>query len=158
MSQLQRYVGPSARHFEDFKLGERIVSQGRTITQADGLLWAMYTGDMNPMHVDHEFAAKHALYGGAFPPGLMAVAIAQGLKERLGLAAGTGLAILEHTIRYKAAVLFGDTIHLELVVTGLKRHATKPRGTVHYSYQIMKGDGTVAVEGEWVWLFVARQG
>ena len=84
MSQLQRYVGPSARYFEDFKLGERIVSQGRTITQADGLLWAMYTGDMNPMHVDHEFAAKHALYGGAFPPGLMAVAIAQGLKERLG--------------------------------------------------------------------------
>ena len=158
MSQLQRYVGPSARYFEDFRLGERIVSQGRTITQADGLLWAMYTGDMNPMHVDHEFAAKHALYGGAFPPGLMAVAIAQGLKERLGLAAGTGLAILEHTIRYKAAVLFGDTIHLELVVTGLQRHATKPRGKVHYGYQVLKGDDTVAVEGEWVWLFAAREG
>ena len=158
MPQLERYVGPSARYFEDFKLGERIVSQGRTITQADGLLWAMYTGDMNPMHVDHEFAAKHALFGGAFPPGLMAVAIAQGLNERLGLAAGTGLAILEHTIRYKTAVLFGDTIHLELVVTELKRHATKPRGTVHYSYQVLKGDGTVAVVGEWVWLFAARDG
>lgn len=158
MPQLERYVGPSARYFEDFKLGERFVSQGRTITQADGLLWAMYTGDMNPMHVDHEFAAKHALFGGAFPPGLMAVAIAQGLNERLGLAAGTGLAILEHSIRYKTAVLFGDTIHLELVVTALKRHATKPRGTVHYSYQVLKGDGTVAVVGEWVWLFAARHG
>lgn len=156
MTEPARYFGPAARFFDDFRVGERIITQGRTMTQADGLFWSMYSGDMNPMHVDYAYAARHGLFGGAFPPGLASVALASGLIERLGIAAGTGLAILEQTIRYKTPVLFGETIHLELEVTSLKAHATQPRGKVGFAYQIIKDDGSVAIEGEWLWLFAAR--
>lgn len=158
MTDQKRFIGPSARYFEDFTLGERIVTQGRTVTQADGLFWSMFSGDMNPMHVDYEYATEHGLFGDAFPPGLVAIAIASGLIERLGLGAGTALAIIEQTIRYKTPVLFGETIRMELVVGSLKPHATEPRGKVRFDYQIIKSNGEIAVEGEWLWLFASRAG
>lgn len=158
MQDAERYIGPAARFFEDFSVGERISTQGRTVTHADGLFWAMFSGDMNPMHVDQYFAAKHGLFGGVFPPGLASIAIASGLMERLGLGTGTALAILEQTIRYKSPVMFGDTIHLELMIKELKPHPEKPRGTVQFAYEILKQDGSVAIEGEWRWLFATRTG
>jgi len=157
MSEQEMPYGPSARFFEDFRLGDRIVTQGRTVTPADGLFWAMFTGDMNPMHVDEEFASRHGIFGGKFPPGLMSVAIASGLKERLGLTAGTALAMLEQTIRYKSPVLFGDTIHVVLIVNEVEPHPTKPRGTVRFHYEVVKHGGEVASEGEWVMVFAARR-
>lgn len=156
MTSQQRQLGPAARYFEDFTPGERIVTQGRTMTRADGLFWSMYSGDMNPMHVDDDFSGKHGIFGGAFPPGLASIALMSGLTERLGIGAGTALAILEQTIRYKTPVLFGDTIHVELTVKELKAHASKPRGMVLYEYRVVKQDGSIAIEGEWRWLFASR--
>lgn len=156
MADQQRYIGPAARFLEDFTVGERIVTQGRTVTAADGLFWAMYSGDMNPMHVDYDYAAKHGLFGGAFPPGLATIGIASGLMERLGLSAGTGLAIIEQTIRYKAPVLFGDTIRLELTVSEVRPHAVKPQGKVSFDYRIVRGADEAVIEGEWRWLFASR--
>jgi acyl dehydratase len=143
-------LGPNARFFDDFIEGEEFVTQGRTITQNDGLFWAMFTGDMNPMHVDEDFASQYGLFGGRFPPGLMAVAIASGLQERLGLNAGTGLAIIEQTIRYKTPVLFGDTIHVKIRVEKKEPHPKKPRGIVYFQYEILKSDEKLASEGELV--------
>lgn len=149
-------IGPAARYFEDFTLGEAFVTQGRTFTQADGLFWAMFTGDMNPMHVDSEFAQEHGIFGGVFPPGLAAVAIASGLNERLGLFVGTGLAMTGQTVRYRKPVLPGDTVKVRLEVKSLTPHPRRPAGTAEFAYQIVKGDGTVCVEGEWGILLAAR--
>lgn len=154
--QQDRFVGPSARFLEDFTLGEKIVTQGRTVTEADGLFWAMFSGDMNPMHVDYDFAKKHGIFGSAFPPGLVTVAIASGLVERLGISAGTGFAIIDQTIRYKAPVLFGDTIRVELTVGEIRPHATKPQGKVRFDYRVLRGENETVLEGEWRWLFAAR--
>lgn len=149
-------VGPNARFFEDLVPGTRLVTQGRTVTQADGLFWAMFTGDMNPVHVDEEFASAHGLFGGRFPPGLMVVAMASGLKERLGLFAGTGMAMVRQTIEYRTPVVPGDTVHVELVVREAERHAGKPRGRVAFEYEVRKQDNAIAIEGEWVMLVRAR--
>lgn len=147
-----------SRHFEDFHVGERFVTQGRTVGEVEGTLWAMFTGDMNPMHVDEELAREHGLFGGRFPPGLMSVAIASGLKERLGLFQGTGLAMRGQTIVYHAPVLAGDTVHVELHVRNLEPHRRRPAGTVTFAYRIVKQDGTLCVEGDWVMLVAARDG
>jgi 3-hydroxybutyryl-CoA dehydratase len=125
------------------------VTQGRTFTAADGLLWSMYTGDMNPMHVDDEFAREHGYFGGVFPPGLAAVGIASGLNERLGLFAGTGLVMTGQTIRYRTPVLPGDTIRVHLEVRSLTPHPRRPAGTAEFGYRIVKGADTVCIEGEW---------
>lgn len=144
------------RYFEDFSPGDHWRTQARTITVVDGTLWAMFTGDMNPMHVDDELARSAGLFGGRFPPGLMSVAIGSGLQETLGLTVGTGLAVLEQTVRYRQPVLFGDTIHLELTVERVKRASRGDRGVVFFGYRIVKHDGTVCAEGETRMLVAAR--
>ncbi|GAC1324140.1 MAG: hypothetical protein NVSMB13_05070 [Mycobacteriales bacterium] len=142
-------IGPAARYFDDLAVGEQFVTQGRTFTAADGLFWAMFSGDMNPMHVDNEFATTYGIFGGVFPPGLAAVGIASGLNERLGLFAGTGLAMTGQTIRYRTPVLPGDTIRVLLEVKSLRPHPRRPAGTAEFAYRIVKGDDTLCVEGEW---------
>lgn len=149
-------IGPAARFFDDLAVGDEFVTQGRTVTDVDGTFWAMFTGDMNPMHVDDVFAREHGLFGGRFPPGLMTVAIASGLNERLGLFVGTGLAMLGQTVRYRKPVLPGDTIRVELVVRGRTPHPRRPAGTVEFGYRIVKTDGTVCVEGEWTIMLARR--
>lgn len=151
-----REVGQGARFFEDFGVGERLVTQGRTLTETDGVMWAMFTGDMNPMHVDEVYASEHGLFGGRFPPGLMSVAIASGLKERLGLFGGTGLAMLEQTIRYHRPAVMGDTIHVELTVDAVEPKPGKARGTVRFHYEILRQDRTLIADGEWVMVVAAR--
>lgn len=152
----ERTTGPAALYFDDFAVGDRFVTQGRTMSEAEVSLWAMYTGDMNPMHVDEEFAREHGLFGGRFPPGLASVALASGLQERLGIFAGTGLAMRRQTIVYRSPVLVGDTICAELEVRELVRHHSRDAGTVTFSYVIRKQDGDVAVEGDWVILVAAH--
>lgn len=150
-------VGPNARFFEDFTVGERLVTQGRTVTDTDRVIWAMFTGDMNPMHVDSVYATTHGLFGGCFPPGLMSVAIASGLKERLGLFAGTGLAMREQTIRYHRPALVGDTLHVELIVRSVEPHASGARGTVVFEYEIVDQDQHRIASGAWVMVVAGRR-
>lgn len=65
-------------HFDELNVGDSWRSQGRTITQADIVNFASMTGDFDPLHVDHEFAAQtpfrkpiaHGLLGLAWLAGL----------------------------------------------------------------------------------------
>jgi acyl dehydratase len=148
-------IGPAARFYEDFAVGDRFTTQGRTVSETELTLWAMFSGDMNPMHVDEEFARVHGLFGGRFPPGLLAVGVASGLVERLGFFAGTGLAIKRQSIVYRSPVLVGDTIHVELDVTETAPHPRRPAGHVTFAYRIAKHDGTTCIEGDWEWLIAA---
>lgn len=140
-------LGPSAKHFEEFAPGDVFVTQGRTIGEADLTFWTMYTGDMNPMHVDDVYAAEHGLFGGRFPAGLMIVAVAAGLQERLGLFNGTGLAMTGQTIQYHQAVLLGDTIHQRMTVRECVPSRSRPAGRVLFDYEIIRQDDTVCVSG-----------
>ena len=45
-------------YFEDYTVGEVFVSPGRTITEADIVLFSAFTGDWHPLHTDVEYAAK----------------------------------------------------------------------------------------------------
>jgi len=46
------------RYFEEFTVGERFVTQGRTVTETDIVAFAALTGDYDPLHVDAEFGKK----------------------------------------------------------------------------------------------------
>lgn len=153
----ERATGPAAKFFEDFTVGDCFVTQGRTVSETELTMWAMYTGDLNPMHVDAEYARAQGLFGGRFPPGLMSVALASGLKERLGLFAGTGLAMRSQTINYRSPVLTGDTICVRLEVRKTAPHPKRPAGTITFGYEIVKHDGTVAIDGDWVILVASRE-
>ncbi|CAB4849942.1 MAG: dehydratase [Actinobacteria bacterium] len=149
-------VARTGMYFEEFSVGDEFTTQGRTITDVEVTMWAMFTGDMHPMHVDNEFARDFGIFGGRFPPGLMAVAIASGLNERMGLWSGTGLAMTKQTAEYKTPVLIGDTISVRLTVLECTPRPKRHAGIVLFGYQIVRQNGDVCVQGEWTIVLASR--
>src|SRR5260370_8991033 len=83
-------IGPNARYFEDFNIGDQWDTPRRTITEADIVNFAALTGDHNPIHTDEEYA-KHTIFGGRILHGPAGFAIATGLEFRLGIKEGTAV-------------------------------------------------------------------
>jgi len=155
--------GPGARDqaprrglaYEDFEVGRRFVSAARTVTEADVTIFAGLSGDYNPLHTD-ETSAATTPFGGRIAHRLLVVAIASGLANRLGIFEGTTVALVEQLIRYRGAVHFGDTVHLELEVES-KRETKKPtRGVVEFLTEVKTADGAAVVDGKWTLLMLRR--
>ena len=45
-------------YFDDVEVGQQWESLGRTVTEADVVHFAGVSGDFNPVHTDHHFAAQ----------------------------------------------------------------------------------------------------
>ena len=63
------------------------------------------------------------------------------------------MALMQQTFKYTAPTFFGDTIHLEMRVDKVKPSSKGGKGVVTFASRIIKQDGTVVNEGEWVVLF-----
>jgi acyl dehydratase len=112
------------RVFDEFEIGQRFVTPGRTITEADIGAFAGLTGDYNPVHTDETFAAASD-FGSRIAHGPMGIGIAFGLASRLDLIDGTVVALLGLNWDFKAPMRPGDTIRALIGVTG-KRPVTNP--------------------------------
>src|SRR3954454_15506128 len=112
------------RVFDEFEIGQRFVTPGRTITEADIGAFAGLTGDYNPVHTDETFAAASD-FGSRIAHGPMGIGIAFGLASRLDLIDGTVVALLGVTWDFKAPMRPGDTIRALIAVTG-KRAVKNP--------------------------------
>ncbi len=135
-----------ALHFEDFEVGTETVTDSRTVTEADVFAFAGLSGDYNPLHVDAEFA-KSTPFGERIAHGLLGLAIASGLTARTGAIEGTTLAFVGMEWRFKAPILFGDTITVRSRVAE-KRETSKPdRGIVRFEVQVVNQRGEVVQEG-----------
>ncbi len=143
-------------YFSDFEVGQRFVSGGRTITEADVVNFAGISGDYNPLHTDQSFAEKTP-FGQRIAHGMLAASISTGLGQTLGIFEGTTLALMEQRFAYKAPMFFGDTIRLSLTVESVKASSKGGKGVVFFKAEILKQDETVAVDGSWTVLFRDRR-
>jgi acyl dehydratase len=112
------------RVFDEFEIGQRFVTPGRTITEADNGAFAGLTGDYNPVHTDETFAATTD-FGSRIAHGPMGIGIAFGLASRLDLIDGTVVALLGVNWDFKAPMRPGDTVRALISVTG-KRPVKNP--------------------------------
>lgn len=109
-------------YLEDYEVGEKIVSPGRTITEADIVMFASLTGDWHPLHTNTEYA-KDTVFGERIAHGLLTLCVGNSLSFRLGydvIIPKSFIAFggMDH-VRFTGAVKIGDTIHCEFEVVDL---------------------------------------
>lgn len=142
---------PRGLTFDQFNLGDLFECQARTVTEADTVNFAGVSGDYNPLHTDEEFG-KSTPMGGRIAHGVLALAIATGQANQLGIFEGTTIALMAQTLKYTGPVRFGDTIHLELKVAEKKESSKPDRGVVTFDATIVNQHGKSVIEGQWVCL------
>ena len=67
-------TSPPGRYFEEFTVGEVLVTGRRTIDGGDVSRFAGLTGDFNPLHIDAEFA-RTTPFGERVAHGILTLAV-----------------------------------------------------------------------------------
>jgi 3-hydroxybutyryl-CoA dehydratase len=145
------------RAFEDFAVGDTVITDGRTIEMSDILQFAGLTGDHYPLHVDEEYASN-TQFGGRIAHGPLTFAIAVGLMGLSGFYGTAIEALIEcRSLRAKRPVRPGDTIrvHAEVAEVG---DAKKPEhGTLHVEYSVRNQNGDEVMCFRWIMVARRRQ-
>lgn len=108
-----------AAYFEDYEIGARRTTTGRTITEADIVLHAGQTGDWFPHHVDAAWCATQP-FGQRIAHGTLIVSVAVGMTagDINPLATSYGY----DRIRFIRPVYIGDTITVAATITAQRPH------------------------------------
>lgn len=146
---------PRGRYFEEFEVGDTVVSPGRTITEADIVAFAGLSGDYNQIHTDAEFASQ-GMFGQRVAHGLLVLSVASGLAAQLGFIEGTVLAFRELTWKFSVPVFIGDTVHMQATVAELKAMPRLGGGSVTFDAEVKNQDGKVTQRGQWVVLMASK--
>jgi len=102
---------------EDFEVGQH-VSFTKTFTEDDIARFVEITGDVNPLHVDEEFA-RATQFGRRVLQGMLTASI---FSTMVGmLLPGTGAIYRSQTLRFLLPVYLGETVTAHFVVRSIDR-------------------------------------
>ncbi len=137
------------KYFDDWTVGEKFTTAGRTITETDVVMFAAMTGDYNELHTNKDFMENDKQFGERIAHGLLGLAVSHGLLSRTGCLEKTPVAFLGlESWQFKAPIFLGDTIYIDIEVVEKKASRSKPdRGVVKLYLKIIKQDQTVVQEG-----------
>ena len=132
--------------FEDLKVGDEYQSPGRTVTEADIVIFAGLSGDYNVLHTDAEHM-KSSLYGERIAHGLLGLSIQHGLLAR-SMPDRPGERFIGLKWKFRGPIKIGDTLHAWARVVA-KKDADEPSwGVVTMERQVLNQRGEVVQEGE----------
>jgi 3-hydroxybutyryl-CoA dehydratase len=100
---------------EQMEVGQS-ATMSKTVTEADIVMFAGVTGDLNPAHIDAEYAAssmfKERIAHGMLSAGFISATIAMKLP-------GPGSIYLSQNLNFKAPVMIGDTVKTTVTITAI---------------------------------------
>jgi 3-hydroxybutyryl-CoA dehydratase len=135
------------KYFEDFEEGIEILSQGRTMTEADIINFSGFSGDFNPLHTDAQEASK-GMFGERIAHGMCGFSMATGLLVRLNIFEGTIVAFYGiDEWRFRAPIKIGDTIHSVAKVVEKKESKKEAQGLVTFRVDVLNQEGTSVMGG-----------
>lgn len=101
--------------FEDLEIGMHDLF-AKTITDADIITFAGMSGDTNPVHLNHEFAAE-TIFEGRIAHGMLTSSfISTVIGTKLP---GPGCIYVSQSLRFKAPVRVGDTVAAHCTITAM---------------------------------------
>ena len=125
-----------AKYWDNFKVGDKVVSQSITITDAHLVNWAGLTMDFYPVHVDEEYAKK-TQFGGRIAHGPLILSMAVGLVGLAGVYEDSIIAWLGlENLRIPRPTKIGDTIRVEFEVKEMRETSKPERGIGIFTYRI----------------------
>lgn len=139
---------PRGLYFEDIEVGQKMVTRGRTITEADIVAFAGLTGDYNPMHTDAEYM-KTTPFGQRIAHGMLTLSYAVGQAYQLGFMERTVVAFRGLEMKFSLPVFIGDTLHAELDVIEKKEARRMGGGIVTLEVKIVNQEGKTVQSGTW---------
>lgn len=146
---------PRGRYFEEFEVGETILTAGRTVTEADIVHFAGLSGDYNAIHTDAQVAAAGP-FGQRIAHGLLVLSIATGLAVQSGLIEGTVIAFRELDWKFSQPVLIGDTVRARLEIVEKKPLPRLGGGNITMKVSVLNQKDEVAHRGNWVMLIKSK--
>jgi acyl dehydratase len=142
-------------YYEDFHVGQKFVTKGRTVTEADIVNFSNLSWDHNRLHTDAEYALG-TMFGKPIAHGLLGLVIHAGLSYQL--TEETILAFLGLEWQFKLPIFVNDTVHVEQVVSEMRDSAQKDRGILTFEKKLINQRGEVVQTGKTVILLVKREG
>lgn len=147
---------PRGMYFDEFEVGQKITSAGRTVTESDIVTFAGLSGDFNQIHVDAEYS-KNSPAGQRVAHGLLGAAIASGLAVQTGVMEGTVLYFREiNEWKFVKPIFIGDTIHVEIEVLETKAMRRIGGGLVVISLDVLNQHSETTMKGTWSVLIASK--
>ena len=130
--------------YEDLEVGHASTSPGRTITEADIVIFAGLTGDLVELHTNEE-AARRSRFGRRIAHGALVFSMSVGLATRMHLLDDCLLAFagVDH-LRFVEPVGIGDTIHITKRVVE-RREVGADSGVVTFETRVLNQHDTLVV-------------
>jgi acyl dehydratase len=143
------------RYFEDFAPGDRLTTPGITFTEANIVEFGLRF-DPQPLHIDR-VAAERGFYGGLIASGWHVAALAFRMVWQSGFLYGGSLGSSGvDELRWLKPVRPGDTIHVDVSVTGTRLSSKGDRGYVHVTYEVKNNAGETVMSMKGVQLVAVR--
>ncbi len=143
-------------YFEEFSVGQKVITEKRTVTEDDILTFAKVSGDDNRIHTDPEFS-KTTIFGKQVAHGLLGLAIASGLAWQTGILDGTVIAFREvREWKFIKPVFIGDTIYTELETIETKALPRIGGGSVTITLEVKNQNEEVCHRGSWTVLMISK--
>lgn len=124
--------------FDDFAVGDAVLTAGRTVDVGDITTFAGLTGDHYPLHTDEEYCRTSTNFGGRIAHGPLTYGFAVGLVALSGFLGEAIVAFLEcQGLRATAPVRPGDTLHVRAVVAEAEPGKKPHYGTLRIDYTVI---------------------
>ncbi len=143
-------------YFEDFSVGQKGTSAGRTVTEHDITSFAGLSGDFNQIHTDAEYA-KDTPFGQRIAHGLLGLSIASGLAVQTGVLGANVIAFREvNEWKFVKPVFIGDTVKVEMEVVEAKHLPRLKAGSLTLAASLLNQDNATCMKGLWTVLVRTR--
>lgn len=150
---MQRNIG---LYFEEFEVGQKFSTAGRTVTETDIVTFAGLSGDYTQIHTDAEFS-KNTPFGQRIAHGILGLSIASGLAMRSGILEGTVIAFREiNDWKFVKSVFIGDTIHVNIEVIETKTIPRIGGGSLVITLDVKNQRDDTVMKGTWTALVASR--
>lgn len=145
------------KYFEDLPVGTKIKHEiGRTITEMDNVLFSTLTLNMQPLHINEDFASK-TQFGKRIVNGIFTLGVVVGITVN-DLTTGTIIANLGYeNINHPNPMFHGDTVYVETEILAARESKSRPNaGIVTMKHIGRNQDEVVVIEVTRSALFLKR--